>query len=258
MLIDQSQITPKNLAISIVSHGHGQKVKQVLKDLEPLILNGAQVLLTLNIPEDEKFLDELKIKPELIRNPHKKGFGENHNNAFMRVNRPWFAVINPDTRIDLKIFNCLDKAWQTDDVGVIGPLVVDNSGVIESSARYYPTLQLVIKRLLKRIICFKLIPDYDTGSNDAIIVDWVSGCFMLFNTQAYDLIGGYDTQYFMYLEDADICFRLKLAGFKVLYYPKATIIHQGQYASRSNLKHLYWHLISMLRFLWVTRKIKWN
>jgi GT2 family glycosyltransferase len=261
MLGEQLQLTPKNLCISIVSHGHGQKVKEVLRDLQPLMLSGAQVLLTLNIPEDEKFLDELLIKPELIRNTLKRGFGENHNQAFLRTNRAWFAVVNPDTRINPELFKGLEIFCQSSGLGVVGavgPVVINALGNVESSARYFPTSQRIFKRLGNRLLGKKLYPDYDSGVSETVNVDWISGCFMLFYSRAYDLIGGFDTRYFMYLEDADICLRLHLAGFMVVYCTKVHIIHHGQYASRSQWRHFYWHIKSMMRFLWVSRKFKWG
>jgi N-acetylglucosaminyl-diphospho-decaprenol L-rhamnosyltransferase len=258
MLGEQLRLTPKNLSISIVCHGHGQKVKEVLQDLQPLMLGGAQVLLTLNIPEDEKFLDELLIKPELIRNASKKGFGENHNQAFLRVKRAWFAVINPDTRIDPELFEGLDIFCQSRSIGAIAPVVIDALGNVESSARYYPTLRRLFQRVGNRLLGKKLYPDYDSRVATVASVDWISGCFMLFYSRAYDLIGGFDSRYYMYLEDADVCLRLHLAGFKVLYCTKLHVIHHGQYASRSQWRHFYWHIRSMTRFLWVSRKFKWD
>ena len=79
--------------------------------------------------------------------------------------------------------------------------------------------------------------------------DWVAGMFMLFPADAYRLVNGFDERYFMYLEDVDICRRLNKNGLRVLYSDAVEIVHDGQFASRKNLRHFFWHVSSLLRFL---------
>src|SRR5688500_2569858 len=71
------------ISLSIVSHGQGGLVKHVLSDLQAWKDVNAEVIVTLNYPEDERFLAENRRFPQtVIRNFHRKGFGANHNAAF--------------------------------------------------------------------------------------------------------------------------------------------------------------------------------
>jgi GT2 family glycosyltransferase len=52
----------------------------------------------------------------------------------------------------------------------------------------------------------------------------------------------------MYYEDVDLCARFKLAGLRLAVFPEVRAIHDARRASRASLRHLRWHLASMLRF----------
>lgn len=249
-------LTPKDVSISIVSHGHGSIVRNLLWDLQPLMQKGAQVLLTLNTPEDEQFLVDLPIQPELIRNESIKGFGENHNQAFEKVDRSWFAVINPDIRVESKVFENLFLDCHRKHIGVITPRILGANGLIEDSGRLFPSFNRIIRRIAMHLMHLRLKHDYDLSAGNIVSVDWISGCFMLFNSHVYSLIGGFDKKYYMYLEDADICRRLRFAGFEVMVSTNISATHRAQYASRSQLRHFCWHAKSLLYFLWKNRRLQ--
>lgn len=58
-------------------------------------------------------------------------------------------------------------------------------------------------------------------------VDIVSGCFLLIERSLWNTLGGFDQQFFMYGEDADLCMRARQAGARPLITPDATIVHYG-------------------------------
>ena len=72
--------------------------------------------------------------------------------------------------------------------------------------------------------------------NEANEVDAVSGAFLMIRRKVIDNIGPLDERFFMYGEELDWCLRTKIAGWKVMYYPDAEIIHYKGECSRSNSK----------------------
>jgi N-acetylglucosaminyl-diphospho-decaprenol L-rhamnosyltransferase len=55
--------------------------------------------------------------------------------------------------------------------------------------------------------------------------DWVSGGAMMLRRTAYDAVDGFDERWFMYMEDVDICRRIRVAGWMVGYVPDAVVDH---------------------------------
>ncbi len=233
--------------ISIVSHGHGSHLFHLFSDLSKLINDSFEIILTLNIPEDEYYISDLICRNcRIIRNIHPKGFGENHNYAFKHSTGQRFIVINPDVRINSNIFDELER-HMTDCVAVCAPSVFNSNGEIEDSVRRYPTLI----RLFARIFLGDRKCDYESTPNThSIRVDWTAGMFLFFDSEAFRKINGFDSSYYMYLEDVDICQRFNRIGYKVIWVPNCVIIHNAQRDSRRKFKFLIWHTLSMIKFLY--------
>lgn len=232
------------ITLSVVSHGQGAMIHHLFTDLRRLGLRDIEIILTLNIPEDTDWIDDGEDLPvRIIRNPTPLGFGANHNQAFAHSTGQVFVVVNPDIRLRDAGFLTLVSKLVAPAVGACAPLVIDADGHVQDSARRFPTLG----RLLLRKMVSRSEPDYPTGAERD--VDWVAGMFILFRRDVYQHVGGFDEGYFMYLEDADICRRMHAAGYEVLWSPGVSVIHDAQRASRRDLRHMRWHLASMLRFL---------
>jgi N-acetylglucosaminyl-diphospho-decaprenol L-rhamnosyltransferase len=232
------------VTLSIVSHGQGDLIRHLLSDLARLALPDVRLILTLNLPEDERWIAPFSnLYIEIIRNDRPLGFGANHNQAFARCADELFCVVNPDVRLTDSSFITLARHFDDDRVGSCAPLVTGPAGEIQDSARLYPEPMRLARRLLTR----SKRPDY---TNDALTdVDWTAGMFIMFRRTAFASVGGFDERYFMYLEDADICRRLRRAGWRVLYQPAAVVIHDARRASHRSFRHLRWHCRSMIRFL---------
>lgn len=234
------------LSISIVSHGQGDLIRHLLDDCRTFSGSSFEILLTVNIPEDKAFLSDFDDLPiTLIENQQPKGFGDNHNAAFKCSRGDVLVVVNPDIRapkLDLTHLNALTERIK---VGACAPRVLNTMGTLEDSARRFPT----ISRLLARVLLRRRKSDYDLSGSGLVSVDWVAGMFVAFPRTAYEAVGGFDTRYFMYMEDADICRRLQLLGYEVLVDCSTSVVHNARRASRRSLRHLSWHLRSATRFI---------
>lgn len=233
----------QSVTVSIVSHGQGKLVSALLEDLARSN-SICKVLLTQNIPEEEIACpDSLRSRVHLIRNEQPQGFAANHNQAFQQCTTPLFAVLNPDLRLKQDPFPALHNALSQNNAGVIAPRVCNPEGGVEDSARRFPTLSGLFAKCL--------------GLNNGCIilegqtpqpVDWTAGMFLLFKTEVFRDVGGFDEGYFLYYEDVDICVRLWNAGSAVVLHPGISVIHAAQRASRRRLRYMAWHLSSMVRY----------
>ncbi|WP_119354256.1 glycosyltransferase [Azohydromonas sediminis] len=232
------------VTLSVVSHGQGALVRHFLADLRQGVDAPFEVILTLNIPEDEAFLDEHRGLPLLVlRNRVPKGFGANHNAAFRIARGTHFAIVNPDIRAQRLRLAPLLETLEQRRVAACAPQVLAPDGRVEDSARRFPTAW----RLLRRLLLRRRGPDYRWGG-DPVDVDWLAGMFVLFRRDAYEAVSGFDERYFMYLEDVDICRRLKRLGWRVVLDSRSTVVHFAQRRSHRDVRHLRWHLRSTLRY----------
>ncbi len=231
--------------LSVVSHGQAALVRQLLADLELLHPADVEVLLTLNIPEDEREFPACTFPIRLIRNGRPQGFGANHNAAFAMSRGQYFVVVNPDIRLPQLSLDHLREVIGLDRTGACAPLVINSGGRLEDSARRFPTL----RRLLRRVVFRDRALDYE-WRDEPQAVDWVAGMFVMFRREAFEQVEGFDDRrFFMYFEDVDICLRLKRMGWAVRIQPAVRVVHDARRASKRELKHLWWHLTSAARYL---------
>ena len=236
---------PPIVTLSIVSHGQGALIAHLLRDLSRTDLSRTAIVLVINIPESLDFLDDFADLPiTLLTNDAPAGFGANHNRAFAHCTSPYFCIVNPDIRL-LHGNPIRDLIAAFDDhTGACGPLVIDSEGRTQDSARRAPTFA----RLFARAVLRQRDPDYQPRSHP-IAVDWLAGMFIVFRSEAFRTIGGFDERYFMYMEDADIGRRLRQHGWIVQLVPAIRVVHDAQRASHRSLRHLRWHVRSVTRYL---------
>lgn len=232
------------ISVSIVSHSHGAMVAALLDDLHQCRSIG-EVLLTLNVPEPEIAALEqgrFRFAVRIVRNRRPKGFGANHNAAFRAASGETFCVLNPDIRLESDPFPALLGCLDREDVGVAAPLVVNSRGVLQDSARPFPTPTAILAKALGAGSA-RYPPDQPTR-----LPDWVAGMCMLFRSEVFRKIGGFDESYFLYYEDIDLCARLRVSGYRAVLCPDAVVVHDAQRASHRSVRYLAWHVRSILRF----------
>ena len=239
---DRSKNT--TVCVSIVSHGQAEMVSHLLSDLDKSPDRNFEVVITVNIPEDLSHYRGFGFPISIIENAIPQGFGDNHNKAFLTTNAVCFAVVNPDIRLRCININDMAAALDSTRAAAIAPLVFSPKGFIDDSARNFPTVYSIIKRVLfgRRRLDYNFADRYTS-------VDWVAGMFVIFKSLEYKNIGGFDAgRFFMYFEDVDICKRLRSRGSSIIVDSKWSVIHDAQRSSHRSVKHFVWHATSMFRF----------
>ena len=233
-----------SLTVSIVSHGHGAIVADLLRDLARCA-EVTRVILTHNIREAPIQIDSgLAMRTTIITNSRPAGFSVNHNAAFRRSDTEAFCVLNPDVRLQDNPFPTLLPFLDDPSIGVVAPAVVSPGGSLECTARRFPTPASL---LLKAIGMGEGGLQFELGAAP-VRPDWVAGMFLLLRRDAFAAVGGLDERFTLYYEDVDLCVRLRKAGYDVVLCPSATVIHDARRTSHRNPRYLAWHLQSMMRY----------
>ena len=239
------------LTVSVVSHGQGALAQRVLDDLAQC--DGADqvhAVATLNIPEDWAPIFP-GARLTVIRNPHPRGFGANHNAAFACCDTPYFAVLNPDLRISATdTFTRLQAAFADPRLAVCTPRILGPDGTPADVARALLTPGDLVLRRWRAPPPASLVTAAPCAAQDPPA--WIAGMCLLFRSAAYRAVGGFNPRFFMYCEDFDICARLRLEDWKLRVVETASVVHEAQRASHRNFAHFRWHAVSLLR-TWTSR-----
>lgn len=157
-----------------------------------------------------------------------KGFAEGNNRAFRIASGRFCFLLNPDATV---IPDCLQRLLEAMDkdrrIGVAVPKVslTREPSVIDSAG-------LKVNRI--GYGWDRGFLEWDSGQHDAEApVVAGSGCAMLLRTSMLKEIGTFDSAYFLYYEDVDLCLRAWLAGFTVQYVPRAVARHDMKVSGRS-------------------------
>ncbi len=155
--------------------------------------------------------------------------------------QPTFALLlNPDTELPPDaLARMLDFMAEHPDAGIAGPKLVLLDGSLDLACRRsFPTPEVAFYRLVGLSRLFprsRRFGRYNLTYLDpdqAAEVDSVVGAFMLVRAEAIAQVGLMDGQFFMYGEDLDWAYRIKMAGWKVYYNPAVTVLHVKRAATR--------------------------
>jgi GT2 family glycosyltransferase len=244
--LDTREFRKGTIRLSVVSHGQDDLVEQLLDSLAKYC-QGEHLYITLirnTQSPNNLFFKQYPFPVTILQNIEPKGFGANHNLVFTNCQEEYFCVLNPDILLCSNLFQELISCFADKSIGVVAPALVDSDGRPQDSARRYPSPGRILRRVVRR----KTKGDNQFVEPRPEHPYWIAGMFMLFPAQIYQKVGGFDERFFMYCEDADICMRLDKSGYTTQLNSQVRAVHNARRASHQTLRHLRWHVASLLRF----------
>lgn len=183
------------------------------------------------------------------------GYGQGANAGVRATSAPFVAVANADTRFDGGALTVLaDALEQAQDVAAVGPQVRYPDGRRQASARTFPTLGQAAAHAVLGLWWpgnrwTRAYRQSDVDPEQPRDVDWLSGCALLLRREAFDQVGGFDPGYWMYVEDVDLGYRLRQAGWRIRFEPAAGVEHEvGASAGQKRSQMVIAHARSLDRF----------
>jgi len=186
----------------------------------------------------------------LLSNQSNRGFTAANNQGISCSTGRYLLLLNPDTEVVGDALSTMLSYMESHpDIGLLGPQLRYNDGTLQSSRRRFPTLAtaFVESTILQGLFAHSpILQRYymlDTPDDATQDVDWVVGAAMLVRRQVVDQVGGMDEAFFMYSEELDWCRRIKEAGWRVIYFPQACIVHHEGKSSEQALalRHISFH-----------------
>ena len=194
----------------------------------------------------------------VIENRANLGFAKGNNVGIQASAGEYVLILNPDTIVhEGSLDRWIEFADRHPEAGAFGCRVLNRDGSYQESARPFPSIRgewlaaLCLRPLA--YISDAFLPDVYTGwkGDTERVVDWQSGCCVMFRGKLLKELGGFDEQFFYHCEEVDLCRRVRTAGYPLLFTPEAMITHLGgQSVNRFPIKFALEKLRSRYRYFY--------
>jgi len=228
----------KKISIIIVNFRSDQYLQKCIASLYIFEKKEEFEIIIVNNDAKERLKKIKNSYPEIIviNNHRNKGFGQAINLGVKKAQGEILLFLNPDTELVEDIFSKIENEFLIEkNVAVISPRVVEKNGIKQE--------WLFGKKFnLWRLLINNLIGDSEKDTLQKKEVDWVSGASMFVRKKDFLAVDGFDETFFLYLEDMDLCLKLKKLNKKTIYLPEIKTKHFGGGSSieeEERKKHYY-------------------
>lgn len=202
--------------------------------LEVLVIDNA------SFDGSEKMIEGEFPAVHFIQSKYNIGFARANNLAFTYSKGSVLLFLNPDTEVVgaaiKQMVACLESSV---NAGAVGPKLLNSDRSIQTSCvRAFPS---ILNRVLDSDYLREKYPLSSLWGNrvlfeerqGAVPVEAISGACLMLRRSVFEAVRHFDSQYFMYAEDTDLCYRVQKAGWKNYYVGEAVVIHHGGQSSNS-------------------------
>ena len=228
-------------SIIIINYKQKELLTACIKSIRDTFMSEYEIIVVNNSPE----VDLIEYENIIVINNSNLGFSQANNLASKKAKGKYLFFLNADTvmlkDMSIPFLNLFkDKEFGAAGIGLRFP-----DGRYQLSYWYENNFlnEFKNKRLEKSFKTNnqKVINKY-VNKDQLKEVDWVSGAAIIINKDAYESISGFDEDYFLFYEDADICKRLKDNRHKIYYFPFDGLVHyKGENVNKSFLGETYYY-----------------
>ena len=208
-----------------------------------------EIIVVDNASADDSVKISMSLGAKVIRNSKNLGFATGNNIGTKNSSGEYILFLNSDTLIhDNVLGEMVDHMKKNPKVGVSSSGLKNKDGSLQATGGYFPTLLRVFSWMIIQDFPFvdKLIKPFHPLHSKSFFskgtdfygskkqLDWVTGAYLLTRKEILKQTNGWDETFFMYVEEVDLCFRIKNLGYEVWYLPKWKITHLGGASSKTS------------------------
>ena len=249
----------KIIACIVVYNNSFEEIKDMVKEFYKENINQKLVIV------DNSNTGYLKDNLLLINNEIEyiiseyKGYGHGNNLVIKKYEgqAKYFLIMNPDIFIKFEdLVKLLNYADKISEFGIIMPKIIFPDGELQYVCKLFPNpFNLFVRRFLGNTpLAQKMDYEYElrfTNYEKEMIVPVLSGSFMLCDYGKLIKENGFNSIFFMYMEDVDLSRRMYKHGN--YFYPEISVIHKHNKESYRSLKMVFIHILSAIKYF-----NKWN
>ncbi|MBJ89804.1 MAG: hypothetical protein CMO98_08085 [Woeseia sp.] len=229
-----------NLSIIIVNYKAWAHIENALAHLKQGFPQDWEIIVVDNESDSHELETYLTKYPEItiIPNPINSGFAVGCRIGVEKAMGKTLLFMNPDVIATVRdIRELITEKESNPEVALLTPKQVTSAGCSQKTFDEFPGFlnQSKILKYLRSFISPGRAPDPRSNHKDLVFCDWITGSFLLIGRSDYDLIGGWCSDYWMYVEDTDLCKRAHEAGLKTAYTPRVQVTHDHGGSSRINI-----------------------
>jgi N-acetylglucosaminyl-diphospho-decaprenol L-rhamnosyltransferase len=230
----------------------------LLECIRSLRADGVEEIVVVDNASTDGSLDavaKLDADAVLVPTGGNLGFGSAANRGLAVTRGEYVAVLNPDVVVEPGTIKALVAALDADPgLGAVAPHVDNPDGTLYPSVRAFPSMGDAIGHAFLGFVApqnrfsrrYRML-DWDHARTSD--VDWASGTCLMLRAAALGDEARFDESYFMYVEDVDLCWRLREHGWRVAYEPAGRVTHTvGASSELAPYRMILAHHRSLLRF----------
>jgi GT2 family glycosyltransferase len=224
--------------VVVVAYRSGDHLRRAVEGLVGSA--GVHVIVVDNACPDRSYLEVAGLPLKVVHANANDGFAAGCNIGIAASESPLVLLLNPDASIGGDDLGRLrDVLLAAPEIGAAAPRILHADGTLAWSLRRFPRVRTTFAQAL---YLHRLAPRArwtDEVIRDEAVyaqpgdVEWASGAALLVRRSLLAQLGGLDDGFFLYCEDMDLCRRVQLAGFRVVFEPSAAVKHVGGASSSS-------------------------
>jgi hypothetical protein len=230
-----------NLSIIIVSYNTRQLLKNCLDSIYTQNDIDLEVIVVDNNSSDGsvEMIKEYFPDAKLIENDTNVGFGKANNQGARVANGKYLLFINSDIFLQNNAIKEIDNYLMKteNNIGLAGFKILNKNNTLQPSCGNFPTLLNLTAEALFLDRAIKLKKPYhilDTGKYQKEFgPDWFSGSLLAVSRDIFKAVRGFDENFFLYVEEVDLCYRIRQKGYNSIYVPCASAVHSDRASSKS-------------------------
>lgn len=219
-----------SLSVIVVNRNTSDLLIRCLDHIYRSVLDdGFEVIVVDNGSTDESVKCVREHHPDVtvIEACRNLGFAAANNRAAAIARGEFLLLVNTDALLQPHCAEyLLGLMWKVPRVGMVGPQLLNDDGTPQTSYEAVPTLAT---ETLNRSLLKRLFPSKYPGKGRRLLspepVEALIGAVMMLRRKALDEVGGFDEDYFFFLEETDLAVRMRSAGWKVIHEPRAIAVH---------------------------------
>jgi hypothetical protein len=241
---DRNGVETSSISVAVVNHNTCRELRVCLGSIRPEETSDVVVIDNKSSDGSVEMVRSEYPSARLLVNDSNVGYGAAANLAIASLTTSYVVLLNSDTL--LRPGACKALCRYLDEhprAAIVGPRLENSEGKLEASCFPFPgPVNTFLENSVSAVLLGRLIRQHvpvirglylRTWPHDsARIVPWVKGAALAIRRKAFEASGGFDESFFMYFEDADLCYRLGKAGWEVHFAPVTTVVHSGAASTR--------------------------